>query len=100
MNIKKVMIQVAMVIQERDADVYNMVIRDKKDKTKPSSITLNGVATLSFVEAEEVPTYIVKFMGKEVHTDWSLTGAIDTVVRYAQQYADNREFYNKVRNSI
>ena len=98
MNIKKVMVQVAMAIQEKDADVYNMVVRGKEDKTKPSSIMLNGVSTLSFVEAEEVPTYIVKFMGKGVHTDWSLTGAIDTAVRYAQEYADNREFYNKVMN--
>lgn len=100
MNIKKVMVQVAMAIEEKDADVYNMVIRASKDKSNPSRITLNEVATLSFVEAEEVPDYTVKFMGKEVHTDWSLTGAIDTAVRYAQQYADNREFYNKVRNSI
>lgn len=100
MNIKKVMVQVAMAIEEKDADVFNMVVKDSKDKTKYSRITLNGVVTLSFVEAEEVPTYTVKFMDKEVHVGWSLTEAIDTAVRYAQQYADNREFYNKVRNSI
>lgn len=98
MNVKKVMVQVAMVIQEKDAEVFNMVIRDRKDK--PSSITLNGVVTLSFVEAEEVPTYTVKFLGKEVHTGWSLTKAIDITVRYAQEYADNKALYNKMRNSI
>ena len=29
MNIKKVMVQVAMAIQEKDADVYNMVRKIK-----------------------------------------------------------------------
>lgn len=100
MNIKKVMVQVAMVIQERDANVYNMVIRDNKDKTKPSSIKLNEVVILSFVEAEDVPTYVVKFMGEEVHRDSSLTGSIEVTIDYAQKYVDNKAYYNKIRNSI
>lgn len=100
MNIKKVMVQVAMVIQEKDAEVFNMVIRDKKDKTKPSSITLNGVVTLSFVEAEENLKYTVKFFGEEVYPGQSLTGAIDITVGYAQEYVDNKALYNKIRNSL
>ncbi len=100
MNIKKVMVQVATVIEEKDADVYNIVVRGNKDKTNHSRITLNEVATLSFVEAEDTPTYIVKFMGKGVHVGWSLTEAIDITVSYAQEYVDNRAHYNKIRNSI
>lgn len=100
MNIKKVMVQVAMAIQEKDADVYNIVVRGNKDKTEYSRITLNEVATLSFVEAEDTPTYIVKFMGKGAHVGWSLTEAIDITVSYAQEYVDNRAHYNKIRNSI
>lgn len=101
MNIKKVMVQVAMVIEEKDAEVFHMIIRDSRNKTKPSSITLNnGVVTLSFVEADKNPEYTVKFLGEEVYTGYSITGAIDATVWYAQEYADNGEFYNKVRNSI
>src|SRR5699024_1066739 len=99
-NIKKVMAQVAMVIEERDAEVYSILIRNKKDKTKTSSITLNEVATLSFIQAEDRPTYTVKFLGEEVCISNSLTESLDAVVWHAQEYIDNRAYYNKIRNSI
>ena len=100
MNIKKVMVRVAMFIEEKDADVYNIIVRNKKDKPKPSSSTLNEVATLRFVEAEEKPLYIVKFMGKEEYTTYFLKEAVRITVAYAQEYVDNRAHYNKIRNSI
>lgn len=100
MNIKDVMVQVAMVIQEKDTEVYNMVIRDKKDKAKPSSITLNGVADLFMLEADGTILYSVKFMGEEVRRCWNKTVALETVVWYAQEYADNKSLYNKIRYSI
>lgn len=100
MNIKKVMVQVAMVIEERDAEVYSILIRNKKDKTKPSSIILNEVTSLSFVQDEEFPVYTIKFIGEEVLTSNSLTESIDAAVWHAQEYIDNRAYYNKIRNSI
>lgn len=100
MNIKKVATQVALVIEERDAEVYSILIRNKKDKTKPSSITLNEVTSLSFIQDEDVPAYIIKFMGEEVLTSNSLTEAIDATVWHAQEYVDNKAYYNKIRNSI
>ena len=92
------MVQLAMAIQEKDAEVFSMIIRDKKDK--PKSITLNGVADLFMAEADGIMVYTVKFMGEVVLKCWSLTGALDTVVHYAQMYADNRAFYNKIKNNI
>ncbi|ANT44860.1 hypothetical protein HOR18_gp197 [Staphylococcus phage vB_SscM-1] len=100
MNIKEITVRLAKVIQEKDAEVFSMIIRDKKDKTKPSSITLNGVADLFMLEADGVILYSVKFMGEEVLRSWSKTGALETVVYYAQEYADNRAHYNKIKNSI
>lgn len=100
MNIKKVATQVALMIEERDAEVYSILIRNKKDKTKPSSITLNEVTSLSFIQGKDVPTYTIKFMGEEVLTSNSLTEAIDATVWHAQEYVDNKAYYNKIRNSI
>lgn len=98
MNIKEITVRLAKVIQEKDAEVFNMVIRDRKDK--PSSITLNGVADLFMLEADGIILYSVKFMGEEVLRCWNKTGALETVVHYAQEYADNRAHYNKIKNSI
>lgn len=101
MNIKKVMVQVAKVIEEKDAEVFHMIIRDSRNKTKPSSISLNNnVVTLSFVEADKNPEYTVKFLGEEVYTGYSITGAIDATVWHAQEYADNKPYYNKMINSV
>uniref|UniRef100_A0AAU8GT39 KTSC domain-containing protein n=1 Tax=Mammaliicoccus phage MSShimriz1 TaxID=3230127 RepID=A0AAU8GT39_9VIRU len=100
MNIKEVTVRLAMIIQEMDTEVYNMVIRDRKDKTKLSSITLNQVVTFSFIEADENPKYTVKFMGEYVYVGYSLSPVLRQAVKYAQEYADNRAHYNKYRNSI
>lgn len=100
MNIKKVTVRLAQVIQEKDAEVFSMIIRDSRNKNKPSSITLNNVVTLRFIEAEENHEYLVKFLGEEVYTGRVIAKAIGDTVKYAQEYADNKPYYNKIINSI